>query len=298
MCLLSFLQPRSRCALLLLYLAGLLASATAAAQTLATSVPLVTPSVIAFDARGNLYIAETAKHIIRKVDLAGQISTIAGTGTQGFAGDGGQAAAALLDSPQGLAVDPSSLYIADTHNNRIRKVDLVTGIITTIAGGAIIGTAEDGGPAVTATTLDTPTAIALDANENLYIAEVRRHRIRKIAAASGIITTVAGTGTQGFDGDGNAATAALIDSPGGLAVDSSGNIFLADSHNHRVRRIDAITGAITTLAGNAAGYAGDAGSAVTSRLALPQGCQSISRAISILLIQPTTGCAVSMAKRA
>jgi sugar lactone lactonase YvrE len=106
----------------------------ASSQTLATTVPLVLPSTIVFDAQGNLYISETASHIVRKVDTAGNITTVAGTGTQGFDGDGGRASAALLDSPQGLAVDATSLYIADSHNHRVRKVDLTSGTITTVVG--------------------------------------------------------------------------------------------------------------------------------------------------------------------
>jgi hypothetical protein len=263
----SILQPHR---LFVCLLATLIANA-AFAQTLATTVPLVRPSAIAYDSQGNLYLAETANHVIRRVDTAGHITTVAGTGTQGFDGDGGQASVALLDSPQGLAVNSSSLYIADTHNHRIRKVDLSSGVITTIAGSSNPGSTGDNGPATSAT-LDTPTALTLDTQRNLYLADIGSHRIRKIAAATGIINTVAGTGTQGFEGEGSAAAAALIDSPGGLAVDSNGNLYLADTHNQRVRRIDAVTGAITTVAGiGAQGFSGDSNAARTAQLSLPQG---------------------------
>ena len=264
----SIFQPRS---VVLLCLVAALFPSTAGAQTLATTVPLVLPSAIAFDAQGNLYIAETANHVIRKVDGAGHISVMAGTGTQGFSGDGGPASAALLDSPQGLAADAHHLYIADTHNHRIRKVDLGTETITTIAGNSSAGSDGDTGLA-SAATLDAPTAIALDNKGNLYVADMRSHRIRKISATTGVITTVAGNGTQGFDGDGVEAVASLIDSPAGLAVDSSGNLYISDSHNYRVRRINAATGEITTVAGTgSAGFSGDSGAATAAALALPQG---------------------------
>jgi sugar lactone lactonase YvrE len=264
----SIFQPRS---VALLCLVAALLTSTAWTQTVATTLPLVLPSAIALDAQGNLYIAETANHVIRKVDGAGHINVISGTGTQGFGGDGGPASAALLDSPQGLAVDAHNLYIADTHNHRIRKVDLGTETITTIAGNSSAGSDGDTGLA-SAATLDAPTALALDSKGDLYLADMRSHRIRKISAATGVITTVAGNGIQGFDGDGAEATNALVDSPAGLAVDSSANLYISDSHNHRVRRIDAATGAITTVAGAGnVGFSGDSGSAGAAALALPQG---------------------------
>ena len=265
---LSIFQPRRVASLCLLM--ALLAG-TALAQTLATTVPLVMPSAIAFDGQGNLYLADTANHVIRKVDPAGHITTVVGTGTQGFSGDGGVAPAALLDSPQGVAVNSANLYIADTHNHRIRRVQLATGIITTVAGASSIGSSGDNGPA-SAATLDAPTALALDNKGNLYLADTRGQRIRRIDALTGVITTVAGTGAQGFEGDGGAATAASMDSPGGLAVDSNGNLYLADTHNHRIRRIDTATGAITTVAGTGvSGFAGDNNSATTAKLTLPHG---------------------------
>lgn len=264
---LSIFQPRP-VLFLCLMLAGF--ANTAFAQTLATTAPLVLPSAIVFDAHGNLYVAETANHVVRKIDTAGHLTTVAGTTTQGFAGDGTSAATALLDSPQGLAVDATNLYIADTHNHRIRKVNLATGIITTMAGNSSAGSTGDNGPA-TAATLDMPTALAFDTKGDLYVADVRAHRIRRINS-TGTITTVAGTGGQGFEGDGAPAAVALLDFPGGLAVDTNGNLYLSDTHNNRIRRIDASTGVITTVAGNGAlGFAGDSNSAVAARLALPQG---------------------------
>ncbi|HEY1731607.1 MAG TPA: hypothetical protein VGG15_07650, partial [Terriglobales bacterium] len=217
------------------------------AQTQATAVPLILPSAIVYDAAGDLYLAETGGHVIRKVDPAGLITTVAGTGTQGYGGDNGPATAARLDSPQGLALDANYLYIADTHNQRIRRLDLTTGLITTVAGSTA-GFSGDQGMA-TAAQFNLPTALAVDASHNLYIADTMNHRIRKITAATGLIATVGGNGTQGFSGDNGPATAAAIDSPSGLAVDVAGDLYIADTHNHRVRKIDAASGIITTIAG-------------------------------------------------
>ena len=251
--------------------------ATAQSTVAATTIPLILPSAIVFDQQGNLYLAETANHVIRKVDTTGIITTIAGTGTQGFSGDSGPATAARLDSPQGLALDTDqNLYIADTRNHLIRKLNLTAGIITTIGGATINGNISpgfsgDNGPA-TAAHLNLPTALAFDPAGNLYIADTQNHRIRKIAATTGNITTIAGNGTQGFSGDAGPATSASIDSPTGLSVDTSSNVYLADTHNHRIRKITAATGKITTIAGTSAtGYNGDNTTATTATLALPHG---------------------------
>lgn len=263
-------QPSRRLPVLLwAMLLLLLCTSFVDAQIPATSVPLILPSAIAYDAGGNLYIAETGNHVIRKVDTAGNITTVAGTGTQGFGGDNGPATSALLDSPQGLAYTGGNLYIADTHNHRIRKLSLTTGDISTIAGSSA-GLSGDNGPA-TAAQLNLPTALALDGNGNLYIADTQNHRIRKLNLGSGIIITVAGNSTQGFSGDGGPATAAAIDSPSGLAVDAEQNLYLADTHNHRIRKIVAATGTITTITGAATGFSGDNGLASAARLALPHG---------------------------
>ncbi|HTC76167.1 MAG TPA: Ig-like domain repeat protein [Edaphobacter sp.] len=247
---------------------------TASAQTASVSaitVSLILPSAIVFDATGNLYIAETGNHIIRKVDSTGNITTIAGTGTQGFSGDAGPATSATLDSPQGIALDTkNNLYIADTHNHRVRKLNLTTGIITTIAG-ATPGFSGDTALATSAQ-LNLPTALALDAADNLYFADTGNHRIRKITATTGIITTIAGNGTQGFSGDAGPAIAATIDSPTGLALDTANNLYLADTHNHRVRKITATTGIISTIAGTGAqGFSGDTTASTSATLALPHG---------------------------
>jgi sugar lactone lactonase YvrE len=255
----------------LLLLLSCASSLAAVAQISALTVPLILPSAVVFDASGNLYFAETGNHVIRKVDTTGHITTIAGTGTQGFSGDAGPATAATLDSPQGLALDSANnLYLADTHNHRIRRIDVATSIITTIAGAGSPGFSGDNTLA-TAAQLNLPTALAIDSANNLYLADTGNHRIRKISDA-GIITTIAGTGTQGFSGDAGPASAAAIDSPTGLALDSANNLYLADTHNHRIRRIDAATGIITTIAGTGTpGFSGDTTAATAATLALPHG---------------------------
>jgi sugar lactone lactonase YvrE len=241
------------------------------AQT--TTLPLVLPSAIAYDTQGNLYIADAGSHVVRELSAAGIVTVVAGDGVQGFAGDNGTATTAELDSPTGLAVDGAgNLYLADSHNQRIRRVAAATGLITTIAGTGAAGFAGDGGPA-TAARLDLPTALAVDTSGNVYVADTRNHRIRRIAGATGTITTVAGTGVQGFAGDGGLATAAFIDSPNGLAVDGAGNLYLADTHNGRVREVSATTGIISTVAGvgGAQAFAGDGGAATAASMAMPRG---------------------------
>jgi sugar lactone lactonase YvrE len=264
----SLLQHAStRIALLLL----LALQTLAYAQTSALTVPLILPSAIVFDSAGDLYFAETANDVVREVDTTGRITTIAGSGTQGFAGDNGLAIAASLDSPQGLALDTgNNLYIADTHNHRIRRLNLATGIITTVAGTDVSGFSGDNAAAATAQ-LNLPTALALDTANNLYLADTGNHRIRRIDAATGIISTIAGNGIQGFSGDNGPATSAAIDSPTGLAV-TSGSLYLADTHNHRIRRLNLTTGILTTLAGTGSlGFSGDSAQAISADLALPHG---------------------------
>jgi sugar lactone lactonase YvrE len=250
---------------------------SARAQTQATTLPLLLPSATAFDAAGNLFFVETGNHVVRKVTSAGIVTTVAGNGVQGFAGDNGPATAAQLDSPAGLALDSTgNLYIADSHNHRIREVSSATGTITTIAGTGAPGFSGDGGPAKSAQ-LDLPTALALDASGNLYVADSNNHRVRRIAAATGVIATVTGNGIEAFAGDNGPATAASIDSPNGLALDSSGNLTIADTHNGRLRRVSAATGLISTVAGagvvagNVQSFGGDNGPATAAGLALPRG---------------------------
>jgi len=236
----------------------------------ATTVPVALPSGLAYDSTGNLYIAASNDHVIRKVDLYGIITTVAGTGEQGFSGDGNAATSALLDSPAGIALDASgNLYIADSHNHRIREV--VNGTISTIAGTSSgAGFSGDGGSAANAQ-LNLPTAVSVDASGNVLIADTNNHRIRKIV--SGVITTVAGTGEEGYLGDGGAATLALLDSPNGVAFDTLvvGKFYIGDTHNQRIRRV-AADGTITTLAGSGTkSFAGDGLTGTSIGLAGPRG---------------------------
>ncbi|ADW68666.1 Ig-like domain repeat protein [Granulicella tundricola] len=243
-----------------------------AQTTQATTVPILLPSGLVYDAQGNLYLAETAAHLILRVSPSGALTIVAGTGTQGYAGDGTLPTQALLDSPTALAITPTGdLYLADTHNHAIRRIDAATQIITTVAGTGTPGRSPDGTLATKAQ-LDTPTAIALDSSQNLYIADTRNHIIRRVDATTHLITTLAGTGTQGFSGDAGPALAAQIDTPTGLALDASNNLYLADTHNHRIRRIDAVTHIITTIAGNGTpAFTSDNIAATSATLYLPRG---------------------------
>ena len=196
----------------------------------ATSAELDDPEGVAVDAAGNLYIADSANNCIRKVSN-GVITTVAGTGWPGYSGDNGPATSAQLSDPWGVAVDVSgNLYIADEGNNLIRKVS--SGVITTVAGSGAYGYSGDNGPATSAQ-FDGPSAVAVDAAGNLYIADGFNGSIRKVS--NGVITTVAGNGTTGFSGDGGPATSARLDDPQGVAVDVAGNVYAADSGNDRVR---------------------------------------------------------------
>jgi len=224
----------------------------AAAQTPAP--PPLQPTGIAYDPAGNLYVADAGRHQVFEATLSGAWLLVAGSGVQGFSGDSGAAISAELNSPQAVAVGPDgTLYIADTGNQRIRAV--ANGIITTFAGNGSAGHSGDGGPA-TAASLAQPNALALDLTGALLICDSANHRIRRIAG--GILTTIAGNGIQGFSGDGGAATAAELDTPSAVTVSSSGAIFIADAHNHRIRVI-ATDGTITTYAAQLALPLGVAG---------------------------------------
>lgn len=253
----------------------------------------------------------------------GTIITLAGTGEPGHAGDNGSAGEACLNEPKGLALDgKGNLYIADAENHVVRRVDLASGLITTVAGrpekgnGAsgpsrahapaededpfadppagqtekfvqlsdlsgtvryVVGTGKsgrfggDGGPATQAT-LNFPGAVAVDCQGNLYIADTMNHRVRKVDAATGVITTIAGTGQHRCSGDGGPATAAALNEPAALAVDERGNLYIADQSNNRVRKVDLNTGTMTTVAGTGeSGYTGDGMPATEAGLSGPSG---------------------------
>jgi cysteine-rich repeat protein len=235
----------------------------------ATSAELFYASDVAVDGLGNMYVADEGNQRIRRIDANGVIATIAGSGGRGYNGDGQPAVDARLSNPSGVAADGlGNVYIADTYNHRVRRVD-ANGMITTIAGTGTSGFGGDQGPATSAQ-LARPWDLMLDAAGNVYVCDLDNHRIRKIDTL-GIITTVAGTGTRGFAGDGGSATAAQLDAPSGIAVDAIGNLYIADRGNLRIRRVDP-AGVITTFAGNGGlHFSGDGASATAARLGSPLG---------------------------
>ncbi len=200
----------------------------------AAAAQLDSPTRVKVDLAGNVYIADAGNNAIRKVDLSGNISTIAGNGTAGFGGDGGPAGSALLNAPQDMAVDSTGiLYIADYKNSRIRKVDL-SGNISTIAGIAYPGYSGDSGMATNANIFE-PTGIACDPAGNIYFSDFANARIRKINAVTNVITTFAGNGIQGYGGDNGPAKSAKIYFPQGLAINSAGGVYICDKGNNRLR---------------------------------------------------------------
>ena len=252
----------------------------------AAAARLAFPYGVAVDSAGNLYIADSSNDRIRKVDSTGTITTIAGTGELGFSGDGGPAVEAELYYPYGVAVDSAgNLYIADSGNRSPQgRFD---GDDHHDRGHRKIRVSGDGGPAVEAE-LRTPRSVAVDSAGNVYIADVRDRRIRKVDS-TGTITTIAGTGRSGFSGDGGPAVEAELRSPDGVAVDSAGNVYIADSRTQRIRKIDS-TGTITTIAGTGrSGFSGDGGPAVEAELRSPVGVRWTARETSTSPILSTTG---------
>jgi DNA-binding beta-propeller fold protein YncE len=288
------------------------------------------PFDVAFDSAGNLFFSDTFNHRIRRVDArTGAITTVAGNGEAGYAGDGGPAVQASLNEPYGIAIDRAgNIFVADRLNRRVRRIDAANGTITTLAGTGEPAYSGDGGPAARAG-LAEPNGLALDADErHLYIADVADHRVRSVDlssgaiatfagtgapehggddgpvaearifgaravklgpdgtiyilerqgsslravdAATGIITTIAGTTGRGYSGDGGPALAAVFDAPKEMAIDPDGNILIVDTENHAIRRIDRGTGVVTTIAGGRKGTGGDGGPAAAAGLDRPHG---------------------------
>ena len=222
---------------------------------------------VALDNSGNLYIADLNNMRVRKVTPSGVISTVAGNGTQGYSGDGGAATSAELNQPIGVALDTSGgLYIADSFNNRIRKVT-AAGVISTVAGNGTFGYSGDGGPATSAELADS-SGVAVDSSGTIYIADWQTERVRKVTPA-GIISTAAGNGAGGtggfgaYSGDGGAATSAELSEPVGVTVDSSGNLYIADLANNRIRKVTYQTAFVTSTTVAASPNPSTGGQAVT-----------------------------------
>ncbi len=203
---------------------------------LATAAALGRAVALSLDASGNLYIVDSVNQRIRRIGTNGIITTIAGNGTSAYAGDGGPATLASCSFPLGVTVDGSgNIYVADAGNNRVRKITVSTGVISTVAGNGQAGFSGDGASAASAA-LNLPSDVALDGAGNLYIADAGNNRIRMVNSA-GVITTIAGTSTNGFTGDGGAAALAELNYPWGLATDATGDVYIADRVNSRVRLI-------------------------------------------------------------
>ncbi len=248
---------------------GFVLSAVAAPGNISTIAGGLIPYDVFVDGSGNIYIVDKNNHRISKVDTSGIMTTVAGNGTFGFSGDGGTATSASMSYPEGVFVDGSgNIYIADTENNRIRKVD-TSGIISTVAGNGNRGFSGDGG-AATSASMWYPVSVFVDGLGNIYIAITINSRIRKVDT-SGNINTVAGNGTLEFYGDGRPATRASLRGPSSVFVDGLGNIYIADTINNRIRKVDT-SGIISTVAGNGnRGFSGDRGPATRARLYSPSG---------------------------
>jgi len=236
----------------------------------ATAASFNAPSGLAIDAAGNVYISDFENNKVRKVNTSGIITTVAGNGTLGYGGDGLPATSSSveLNGPYGLAFDASgNLYICDAENNRVRKINAATGIISTFAGSGVTGFAGDGSPATSSSVkLNYPGALSFDATGNLYISDFSNNCIRKVNT-SGIISTFAGTGgSAGSSGDGGQATAAKLNSPDGTVWDASGNFYIADGNNYKVRKVNS-SGVISTIVGTGvSGYNGDGIAATAAQL--------------------------------
>lgn len=239
---------------------------------LATNASFSDVTSVVVDGAGNMYISDPDNRRIRKVTPSGIVSTIAGVGVEGFSGDGGPATSAMIGRPEALALDTfGNLYFADSTQQRVRRI-ATNGIITTVAGNGVGGFSGDGGPAISAS-LDFPIGIAVDPFGNIYVADGNNNRIRKITTA-GMISTVVGTGAAlaaSASGDGGPAVSASLNIPSDVAIDSAGNIYIADSGHNEVRMVNT-SGTITTLAGTGAnGYSGDGGPATQAVLNYPWG---------------------------
>ncbi len=238
----------------------------------AKDAPIFLPMGVAVDGEGNLYLSDSNNDRIRKVNAqTGLISTVVGNGTAGYAGDGGPATSAMISNPAGLALDGAgNLYLADSNNDIIRRVDAVSGIITTVAGTPQVNGYSGNGGAATSAQLSKPEGLALDATGDLYIADTGNQEIREINSTTGFISAVAGTGAQGFNGDNILAITAELNDPWSVGLGADGTLYIADTANQRVRMVSVSTGLITTVAGTGIqGFSGDGTLATSAQLNAP-----------------------------
>ena len=241
------------------------------------------PGGVAVGPEGSVYIADTYNNRIRRVDPSGRIDTVAGTGATGHGNDVSAGRSALLDHPTGVAVaDDGTVYIADTYNNRICRVNARNGQLRVIAGTGTAGYSGDGGPA-TAAHLDHPGSVAVGPSGRIYIADTYNNRVRVISA-DGTISSVAGTGTAGYTGDGDPANTATLHTPQGIAIDGAGNLYIADTLNHRVRAVTT-DGIITTVAGTGViGTKSRLGPATSAQLTEPLGVAVTSSGTDLYIV--------------
>ncbi len=237
----------------------------------ASAAKLFLPQGVFAHSDGTIYISDGGNHRIRKVSSAGVISTIAGTGIAGMNGDGGPAINAELYAPAGLTIKGDYLYVSDCLNNKIRKIDLVTGIITTFAGTGLAGYSGDSGLGINASFYSV-LDVEIDNIGNLYVSDSWNGVIRKINIASNIVSTIVGSGAIGYSGDNGLATSAKLNEPTQIFVDKHDNLFIADYRNGAIRRVDAFTKIITTVAGGIPGFGGDGGPATNAKLKCTDVC--------------------------
>ncbi len=239
----------------------------------ATAASFNEPYGIAVDSSANIYVADRHNHCVRRVDAAsGVVTTFAGNGAAGYSGDGGAAAEAGMVEPNGLGFDPEQqkLFIADVADHRVRVVDLANGIIATFAGTGEAAHSGDGGSASAAGVFGA-RAVKVGPDGTIYILERQGSTLRAVDPKTGVITTVAGTGARGYSGDGGPARAAVFDAPKEFVLAPRGDILIVDTESHAIRRIDAATGIVETIAGGHKGPEGDGGPATAAGLGRPHG---------------------------
>jgi hypothetical protein len=221
---------------------------------------------------GDIYIVDRLNAVVRKVDASsGTITTVAGTGEVGYSGDGGPGNQAMFREPNDCFLDgKGGLLIADIQDQRIRRLDIANGIVTTVAGNGEKERTGDGKPALEASFFGS-RAVCLDSKGNMYVAEREGNGVRKVDT-NGVMSTIAGNGERGYEGDGGPALTATWGSPKALRCDAQDNIIVVDTENHAIRRIDAVTGIVTTIAGGRLGGEGDGGAATEAAMDRPHGC--------------------------